>query len=138
VIAYIDASVMVRFITSEPDRLEQVTTFDERVTSLIAQVECLRTVQKAQLAGEIDDNEFIGRRQAIFAQLRRMTLVMPSRSILTRTGEPFPMALKALDAIHLATALQWRERRAPDLVFATHDRQLGRAGAALGFPIIGA
>ena len=49
-IAYIDASVMVRFITSEPDRLEQVMTFDERVTSLIAEVECLRTVQKAQLA----------------------------------------------------------------------------------------
>jgi len=138
VIAYIDASVMVRFITSEPDRLEEVTTFDERVTSLIAEVDCLRAVQKAQLAGEIDDNELIGRRQAVFAQLRRMTLVMPSRSILTRAGDPFPMALKALDAIHLATALQWRERRAPDLVFATHDRQLGRAAAALGFPIIGA
>jgi predicted nucleic acid-binding protein len=137
VIAYVDASVMVRFVTSEPDRLEEVTTFDQKVTSLIAEVECLRTVQKAQLAGEIDTDEFISRRQAVFALLRRMALVLPSRSILTRAGEPFPLPLKTLDAIHLATALQWRERRAPDLVFATHDRQLGRAASALGFPVIG-
>jgi hypothetical protein len=31
----------------------------------------------------------------------------------------------------------WRDRRAPDLVFATHDRQLGRAALALGFEVIG-
>jgi predicted nucleic acid-binding protein len=136
-IAYVDASVMVRFVTSEPDRLEEVASFDGRVTSLIAEVECLRAIDKARLAGEIDDDELISRRQAVFAQLRRMQLIMPSRSILTRAGEPFPMALTALDAIHLATALQWRERRAPDLAFATHDRQLGRAASALGFPVIG-
>ena len=136
-IAYVDASVMVRFVTLEPHRLAELTAFDERVTSLIAEVECLRAVDKARLSGEIDDEELTNRRLAVFAQLRRMRLVVPSRSILARAGEPFPLALKALDAIHLATALQWRERRAPDLVFATHDRHLARAAGALGFPVIG-
>ena len=60
-----------------------------------------------------------------------------SLSILRRAGEPYPVALKTLDAVHLATALMWRDRRAPDLVFATHDRRLGRAAAALGFAVIG-
>ena len=73
----------------------------------------------------------------MFAQLRRMRRLGVSRSVLTRAGESLPLPVKTLDAIHLATALQWRERRAPDLVFATHDRQLGRAASALGFPVIG-
>jgi hypothetical protein len=37
----------------------------------------------------------------------------------------------------VATALVYRERRAPDLVFATHDRRQARAAAALGFEVIG-
>ena len=66
-----------------------------------------------------------------------MRRLMPSLSILRRAGEPYPVALKTLDAVHLATALMWRDRRAPDLVFATHDRQLGRAALALGFDVLG-
>ena len=42
-----------------------------------------------------------------------------------------------MDAIHLATALQFREHEQPDLMFATHDRQQGRAALAMGFQVIG-
>ncbi len=63
--------------------------------------------------------------------------MMPSMSVLRRAGEPYPLALKSLDAIHLASALVLRDRRDPDLVFATHDRQLGRAAATMGFDVIG-
>lgn len=136
-IAYVDASVTARFVLMQPDRLVDVAKFDGRVTSLLAEVECLRAVDRARLAGEFGDDEVVLRRQAVFGQLRRMQCVLPSRSILSRAGESFPVPLKALDAIHLATALQWRERRAPELIFATHDRQLGRAASALGFPVIG-
>lgn len=136
-IAYVDASVVARFVLLQPDRLSELTAFDGRVTSLLAEVECLRAIDKARLAGEIGDDEVVRRRQAVFAQLRRTQCIMPSRSILARAGESFPVPLKALDAIHLATALQWRERRAPELVFATHDPQLGRAASALGFPVVG-
>jgi hypothetical protein len=66
-----------------------------------------------------------------------MRRLLPSLSILRRAGDPYPVAIKSLDAIHLATALVWRDRRAPDLVFATHDRQLGRAAAPLGFEVFG-
>jgi len=45
--------------------------------------------------------------------------------------------VKSLDALHLASAQLLREREAHDLVFATHDRQLGRLAALLDFPVIG-
>jgi hypothetical protein len=45
--------------------------------------------------------------------------------------------VKTLDALHLASALLWRERRSPDLIFATHDPQQARAARALGFECVG-
>jgi predicted nucleic acid-binding protein len=137
VIAYVDASVIVRFVMNEPRRLDEIARFDARITSALAEVECLRAIDKARLAGEYDDDEVARRRQRVFVQLRRMDRVLLTRTIVTRAGEALPVPLKALDAIHLATALVWRERRARDLVFATHDRQLGRAAAAVGFDVIG-
>ena len=45
--------------------------------------------------------------------------------------------LDTRDAIHVATALVWRKRRAPGRVFATHDRQQARAATAPGFDVLG-
>jgi len=82
-------------------------------------------------------DESAERRQVAYRHLRRTRRLMPSLSIVRRAGELYPVALETLDAVHLATALTWRDRRAPGLVFATHDRQLGRAAVALGFEVIG-
>jgi hypothetical protein len=45
--------------------------------------------------------------------------------------------VKTLDALHLASALLWRERSGDPLVFATHDPQQARAARALGFDCAG-
>ncbi len=50
---------------------------------------------------------------------------------------PLPTPLGTLDAIHLATALLWRETRDPDLLVATHDRALALAARGSGFRVIG-
>lgn len=136
-IAYVDSSVLLRFVLDQPERLEELARFDQRVTSVITEVECLRAVDRARLLGRFTDDDVVAGRSTALAQLRRMRRLAVAASILRRAGDPMPTPLSALDAIHLATALQWRERRAPDLVFATHDRQLGRAATALGFPVIG-
>ena len=137
-IAYVDSSVLLRFVLDQAGKLVELTRFDERVTSAITEVECLRAIDASRVRGQLTDEELVSRRTVVFAQLRRMGRLWVSRSVLTRAGESLPLVLHTLDAIHLATALQWRERRAPDLVFATHDRQLARAASALGFPVIGA
>lgn len=136
-IAYIDSSVIVRYVLQQPDRLPEVGQLVGRVTSLLSQVECLRVVDRLRLLGHIDDDELAARREAVYRQLARMHRVGISRAVLDRAAGSFPTMLGSLDAIHLATALQWRERRATDLAFATHDRQLGRAAAAMGFTVLG-
>jgi len=43
-----------------------------------------------------------------------------------------------LDAIHLATALLWRESTSEDLAMATYDRALALGAQARGLRVLGA
>ena len=50
-IAYVDSSVLLRFILDQPDRLVELTRFDERLTSAVTEVECLRAVDASRVRG---------------------------------------------------------------------------------------
>jgi hypothetical protein len=52
--------------------------------------------------------------------------------VLARAAQPFPTALGALDAIHLATGLLWREPAGTDIVMAAHDHALATEARACG------
>jgi hypothetical protein len=47
------------------------------------------------------------------------------------------MPLGTVDAVHLATALIWRDRIGPLPILATHDEALGAAAQAFGFDVLG-
>jgi hypothetical protein len=51
--------------------------------------------------------------------------------------EPFPVPLGTLDALHLATALVWRDRMNRSLIMVTHDSGLGLAARAFGIEVLG-
>ncbi len=136
-IAYIDSSVLLRFVLDQPDPLSDLLRIEGRVTSLVAEVECLRAVESARTRGQLDMDESADRRRLVHAYLRRMRRLPVTASVLRRAGEAYPLPVKSLDAIHLASALLLRDREARDLVFATHDRQLGRLAAVMDFPVIG-
>ncbi len=135
--AYCDASVLIRFVLDQPGRLTALEDHGELVTSTLAEVECLRAVENAWLRREIDDEAFVARRTETYAKLSSLRRIDLSRAVLRRAQEPFGVPLRTLDAIHVATALLWRDRREPDVVFATHDRQQAHAAAMLGFEVIG-
>ena len=136
-IAYVDSSVLLRFILDQPDPLSDLLRYDSRVTSLAAELECLRAVESARSRGQLTGEEAADRRRIVYTQLRRMRRLAVSLPVLRRAGEPYPLPIKSLDAIHLASALIVRDREAPELVFATHDQQLGRLAAVMGLPVIG-
>ena len=136
-IAYVDSSVLLRFILDQPEPLAGLLRFDLRVTSHLTEVECLRAVESARARGILSGEEAADRRRVVYAQLRRMRRIGVSLSVLRRAGEPYALPVKSLDAIHLASALRLRDREAPDLVFATHDRQLGRLASVVDLPVIG-
>ena len=67
-----------------------------------------------------------------------MDRVDVSPAVLRRAADPFPTPLGALDAIHLATAILWREGRSEAPVLVTHEGQLAMAARATGFVTAGA
>lgn len=136
-IAYVDSFVLIRFILEQPEPLVELVGFNDRVTSLLSQVECMRAIEVARLRGALSLDEAVDRRRIAYAQLRRMRRLPVSLPVLRRAADTFAFPIRTRGAIHLASALMVRDRGEPDLVFATHDHQLGRLAAALGFPVIG-
>jgi hypothetical protein len=70
--------------------------------------------------------------------LEAVDLVLLQRPILARASEPLPIPLGTLDALHLATALVWRDRIRRTLVMATHDDGLALAARSFGLQVLGA
>jgi len=134
---YVDASVIVRFVLEQPGCFERLEQYGDRVTSRISEVECLRAVEAARLRNLLSLDEAADRRRLAYTWVHSMDRLAVTGTVLRRAGDAYPLSIKSLDALHLASALVWRERRAADLVFATHDRQQGRLAAALGFPVVG-
>lgn len=134
-IAYVDASVVLRVVLGEEGRLSQWSQL-EPVSSELVRVECLRTIERYTLLRAFDDPDVAERRAAILGLLKAFDLASVSAGILERAGDPFPTQVATLDAIHLSTALAFRDER-PELAFATHDVQLATAARALGFDVLG-
>lgn len=135
--AYLDSSVVLRIILGQRDRLKEWKSVRQAVASALVEVECLRTLDRLRLARNLDDQDVVVRREAVFRLLDEVEVVETGRPVLTRAAQPFPTALGTLDAIHLATALLWRERSEAELVLATHDASLGMAARASGLRVIG-
>ncbi len=136
-IAYVDASVLLRLVLGEPGRLAKWREVETAVSSALAEVEVLRTLDRLRVRAELTPEETADRRGTAYRLLEAVSLADVSTPILRRAADPFPTPLGTLDAIHLATALAWRDARR-EVVMATHDAQLALAARACGFEVIGA
>lgn len=136
-IAYLDASVVLRLVLGERGRLTEWPDIERAVASALTEVECLRTLDRLTRAGLLSAEEVAERRTAVYRLLEACEVVDVARSILRRAAEPFPTPLGTLDAIHLATALVWRDSADRPLVLATHDKALRTASQSVGFEVIG-
>jgi predicted nucleic acid-binding protein len=136
-IAYVDSSVVLRQVLGQPGRLAEWSEIERGVSSSMIEVECLRTIDRFRMEHGLTDKDHARRRAAIYAVLDELDIVEITRPVLSRASQPMPTVIGTLDAIHLATALLWREQSSEDLILATHDEALGRAGQAFGFEVIG-
>ncbi len=124
-IAYLDASVLRRIALGQSDVLPEWPCIGQGVSSTLR----LRTrFADADLA----------RRRAIMLQLiATLELVEIDSAVLDRASQPMPTELGTLDAIHLATALLWRDMTGEPLLMATHDGALAVAAQAHGVAVVG-
>lgn len=136
-ISYVDSSVLLRIVLGQADHLFEWETIERGVTSALTEVECFRTLDRQRLRSLLTDEQIANRREVLFRSLHNVDVVELDRLVLARAAQPFATILGTLDALHLATALLWKDREVPDLVFATHDTALRRAARAHGMRVVG-
>jgi len=127
----------VRIVLREPGALEELRTYDGLVSSELIAVESARTIDQLRIQGALTMQEAADRTTAVNDWLEAIDLVLLRPPVLNRASDPMPMPIGTLNAIHLATALIWRERIGPLSEMATHDTALGAAARAFGFEVRG-
>jgi hypothetical protein len=135
--AYVDSSIILRIIFAEKDILKLPKNISIFAASEILKVECFRTIDRMRHTLNIADDEIAERHAALHKTLRTLHLFKFTDAIIQRACQPFPITLKSLDAIHLSTAALWDQEENEDILFLTHDIQLGKAARALGFEVLG-
>ncbi len=137
-IAYLDSSVVLRVVLGQPGRIQEWKKITTGVASGLVEVECLRTIDRLQLGGQLSIEQSVVRREAVYHVLEALEVVELTPAVLRRASQPMSTPLGTLDAIHLASADLWREAREElDVIFATHDRALALGARASGFRVIG-
>ena len=135
--AYVDSSVLLRLLLGERGKLKEWRSIERGLVSALVEVECLRALDRLRLLRDLGDKEFAARREAVYRLMEPMEVIEVNRSVLIRASQPCPTVLRTLDAIHLASALLWREQSETDLVMATHDAALAIAARANGLRVVG-
>ncbi len=136
-IAYVDSSVLLRVALGQGNALPEWRQIQQGVSSALVQTESLRTLDRLRLRANLSDREIASRRATILDLIASLELVDVDAVVLDRAAQPMPTELGTLDAIHLATALLWKEMTQVRLTMATHDGALALAARAHGLAVAG-
>lgn len=120
---YVDTSVALAHLLAEDRKPPAKLWRETLVTSRLLEYEVWTRVHARGL-GESHG-------EAVRALLGRLAFVELDRAVLARACEPFPAAVRTLDAMHLASAAFLRER-GQDVELASYDQQMIRAARAFG------
>jgi predicted nucleic acid-binding protein len=136
-IAYVDSSVLLRVALGQPNALPEWRNIERGVSSALVTTESLRTLDRVRLRVNLSDMEVAGRRATILALIDSLELVDIDNIVLDRAAQPMPTELGTLDAIHLASALLWKDAVGADPVMVTHDKALALGAQAHGLKVLG-
>ena len=135
--AYIDASVLLRVLLNESEKLKSVVEYQDLISSELLRLECMRVLYRYRMTGHFSDQS-LGKKITEANELfDEISLIPVTRLILQRATMPTPTILGTLDSLHFASAQVWMERKNATLTMLTHDEQLKSACLAVGIAVEG-
>lgn len=124
-VAYVDASALVKLVVDEPESPSMFRWYvesDRLATSRIGIIETRRAANRhAHDPAHLD------------SVLRSLVTLEVDDVVAAGAARAKPAGLRALDAIHLATALELGESLG---AFVTYDDRLADAARAAGLPVL--
>lgn len=136
---YFDSSVILRYAVGHPQAMQRLDRYAQNAfTSVLARVECLRVLDRWRITREIEDERLVRVRSACLKILDGLRLIEIDAGVIEIASQTFPIALKSLDALHLATAIRLKHQDSTEVIMLTHDQKLALAALAAGLSVLGA
>lgn len=135
---YVDASAVLRFLFSESGSKVPLAGNDRVVSSQLVEIEAFRAVDRERLLGNLDDAETASKRKELADLLAMLDLAAIDAEVVDRAKSPFAVNVRALDAIHVATAeILAAEAEGEPLEFWTHDDRQATGALSRGLTVRG-
>ena len=112
-------------------------TWTTAYSSALLGVESRRAIDRLRLQAALDDDGVAQAHEHLGQIEQSLGWIRVTPALLRRASQPMATSLGTLDALHLSSALLFREHRDAALAFATHDAQQGLAARANGFSVLG-
>ena len=135
---YVDASAVLRVLFAEPGPAVLLAAGDRVASSELIEVETFRAVDRERLLGNLDDSQTALKRKDLTDLLAMLDLAAIDRMVIDRAKNSFAVNVRALDAIHVATAeILAAEGEGEPLEFWTHDDRQATAALSRGLTVHG-
>jgi predicted nucleic acid-binding protein len=132
-VAYLDSSLVLRHILLGEEAIEEAFRCGKVITSELLEIECRRVLHRYRLQNDLDDEGFVEAIKRLNTILEGTTVLAMTPSIKQKAAGSFPVVIKTLDALHLASALEYIDTFGPvKLKIFSHDTGLNRCAAAMG------
>jgi len=137
-VKYVDASAVLRILFTEPGPAVPLGEGDRVVSSQLVEVETFRAVDRERLIGSLDDIQAATKRKELTDLLAMLDLAAIDGAVIARAKSAFAINVRALDAIHVATAeILAAEANDESLEFWTHDERQASAALSRGLAVKG-
>jgi hypothetical protein len=112
---------------------------DPVISSQLLEVEAFRAVDRERLLGHLNDEETARKRKELMDLLGMLDLMPIDGVVISQAKSSFAVNVRALDAIHVATAeVLANEAKGETVEFWTHDSRQATAALSRGLSVRGA
>jgi predicted nucleic acid-binding protein len=125
-VIYIDSSVVLAYLLAESPAPPATLWNNGLVSSRLLEYEVWNRIHARRLGRSQG-----GATRVLLAGIELIEMTGPA---LSRAQEPFPLSVRTLDALHLAT-IEFLRGRGDSVELASYDTRLGAAAQALGIPL---
>ena len=134
---YVDSSVILRFLLLRDPSFTETAQFEKLGSSELLVIECNRVIQRYHFENLINDEQLGEVKQHLDEIVDGISLIELTKTIKNRAASFFPTVIGTLDAIHLSSALLWKEYDDDEgLVLFTFDNQMITCARALSLELI--
>ena len=134
---YVDASAVLRILFKEAGPTVPLAAGDVVVSSHLIEVEAYRAVDRERLTGNLDDAETARKRHELGVLLGMIDLMAVDQVVIDQAKGSFAVNVRALDAIHVASAALIAAESSEPIEFWTHDDRQATAAMSRGLDVRG-